>query len=77
MTQDEIKTKLLNCLDIDPEDYDDEGTLSSFAGDDEEEDLEHFKTSIEDTFDIDVEQITLDLKISEMLTVLYEHFGVA
>lgn len=69
-TKDEVKTRLLTCLEIDASDYTDDGTIAQFYDDAE---FEEAKQKIGDEFDIDVEQMDEETTLSEMVDVIHAH----
>lgn len=66
----EVKTRLLKCLEIDESDYTEEGTIAEFFDDSE---FEEAKQKIGDEFDIDVEQMDEETTLSEMIGVITAH----
>lgn len=69
-TKEEVKARLLGCLQIDDSDYTEEGTIAEFYDDAE---FEEAKQKIGDEFDIDVEQMDEETTLSEMIDVIHAH----
>lgn len=68
--KEEVKERLLKCLQIDESDYTDEGTIAEFY--DAAEFIEA-KQKVGDEFDIDVEQMDEETTLSEMIDVITAH----
>lgn len=71
-TQEEVKTRMLACLEIDESDYTEEGTIAEFFNDEE---LEEAKEKLGDEFDINVESMNEETTLSEMVEVLTAHIN--
>lgn len=69
-TKDEVKERLLKCLEIDASDFTEEGTVAEFYDDAE---FEEAKQKIGDEFDIDVEQMDEETTLTEMIDVIHAH----
>lgn len=71
MTREEIKERLLGVLELKDDEIN--TTLDDHYSIGE---LPEIRSDIEATFNIDVQELTIDTSVEEMLNGLYEHFGV-
>lgn len=74
MTKEEVKTRLLTCLGINPEDFDEESEISDFFTSEELE--KEAKPKIEHEFDICIDSLDPDEKLTVILNGLCEYFGI-
>lgn len=72
MTRDEVKAKLLQCMEIDESDFEDDATVGSFY---DEPELEELKEKLGDTFELNVDSMDLETTLGEVFEGLCEHFN--
>lgn len=75
MTREGVKLKICRAMEIDESDFldDNDQTVGSFI---EEEGLDAVRKALEEEFYINVDSLSLDDTLSEILDGLCDHFGV-
>ena len=73
MTREEVKERVLGVFNVDEDDYDEECCISDFC---DEEEMDELRQKLGDEFNVDVESMDYDEKLSVIIDGLCTQFGI-